>query len=169
MHRQTIAACKLLLTAVAVPATPTLAQSLDPHALYERSCGGCHEEHARDFAETQLDLADGTVVGRGSGAPLGTILARGHGGLEAREVEVLVAHLSAIAHAGGLFRTKCRICHDRAVDVARRQLIVRDGRLVGRYTGRDIPAFLTKHGRLTADEVPRIVDMLRRQLQSAPR
>ena len=66
--------------------------------------------------------------------------------------------------SGGLFEKKCRICHDRAVKLARTELTIKDGRLVGRYSKRDIATFLAGHGRLTADEVPLIVDMLKRQI-----
>ena len=78
-------------------------------------------------------------------------------------------HFAAIQKSGRLFRKKCEICHVRAVDVARDKLILRDGELVGRYTGRDTALFLTNHGRLTAEEILVMVEVLKRQvLQRLP-
>jgi len=80
------------------------------------------------------------------------------------EAKAMVAQLMSIERSGGVFEKKCRICHDRAVRLARTELVIEGGRLVGRYSKRDIVAFLANHGRLIADEVPKIVDMLKRQI-----
>ena len=69
---------------------------------------------------------------------------------------------------GWIFRDKCTLCHRNAVRLARIWLIVRDGRLVGRYTGRDIEAFLHNHGRLSDEEVGIVIKMLKRQLATKP-
>jgi len=60
------------------------------------------------------------------------------------------------------------MCHSRAVGLARGRLILSDGKLVGRYTGRDIEAFMENHGRLEGAEVSTIVRMLERQLTNEP-
>lgn len=167
MSRLALVGIGLVLATLAAPAPPAAASGPDPHALYEAKCGGCHEEHARDFTENQLRLEDGRVLARRSGMALDRFLATGHGDVAPENLDVLVGHLSAVARAGGLFERKCRICHDRAVVLARRELVIRDGRLVGRYTGRDIEAFLTHHGRLTEHERAVMLDTLQRQLRTA--
>jgi cytochrome c5 len=148
----------------AVFAAGARAQDIDPHQLYERHCGGCHAAHARDFVRKSLERRGGDIVGRNSGVALGTFMARGHGRLDAFQAREMVAHLTAIFDGGWLFQERCRICHDRAVLFARRSLVLRDGRVVGRYTGRDIRSFLDNHGRIDAGEAETIMVMLKRQL-----
>lgn len=92
------------------------------------------------------------------------LLAEGHGRLAPEEVEVIVALLSSIRSSGFVFQDKCAICHVRASDLARRELILKDGELYGRYSGRDIAAFLARHGRLTGAELPDMLATLKRQL-----
>ncbi|MBU2582562.1 MAG: hypothetical protein KJ622_12670 [Alphaproteobacteria bacterium] len=140
------------------------AQSLDPHEIYEQKCSGCHEAHGGNFAMNSLDLVDGRIVGRKGSLELREILAAGHGRLAKPEIDAVLALFESVLASGQVFQKKCRICHDRAVVFARRNLIVRDGRLRGRYSGHDIGRFLEDHGRLEADELSRIVDMFRRQL-----
>lgn len=140
------------------------AQNVDPHELFERHCAGCHAAHAGDFVTESLARRGAGVIGRNSGVSLEVYLLRGHGRLAAVQVPVMVAHLTAILDAGALFHDRCRICHDRAVLLVRRELIARDGRIAGRYTGRDIRAFLETHGRLQVGEAETIMNMLQRQL-----
>lgn len=157
----------VLLWLVGAGSPALQAQTMDPHALYERSCARCHAPHAGDFVPKSLMRLGDRIVGRESGKELRSLLAAGHGRLASGEVDAVVAHLAFILEAGGLFRDKCLICHDRAVVLARRELILRDGRLVGRYTGRDIATFLENHGRLEGAEVATILRMLERQLVGA--
>lgn len=145
------------------------AQTKDPHMLYEQRCGGCHAEHAGDFVGDSLVNSNGDIYGRKSGQELQSFLESGHGSLTAFEIETMVRHLTNIQNSGQLFRTKCRICHDRAVILARRKLIVKDGVLIGRNTKRNIAHFLLGHGRLTPDEVSTMVDVLKRQLDTQER
>jgi len=156
----------LALAALAGMAAVTPAAAADPHALYEQNCSGCHAPHAREFVERSLDLQDGQVVGRKGGAEIGAFLAGGHGRLAAADVPVMVDHLSAILRAGGLFFRRCAMCHGRGVDFARRDVIETDGRIVGRYSGRDIEVFLGNQGRLDGPGVAIIMEMLRRQLRT---
>lgn len=163
-----LAAFSLLLVFLTAGGRAALAQAGDPHALYEQRCAKCHSPHAGEFVADSLEQVDGKVVGRDSGRELRALLTRGHGRLASSEVDAMVAHLTSILAAGGLFREKCLICHGRAVGLARQKLIMRDGRLTGRYSGRDIAAFLAAHGRLEADEIPTVVQMLERQLAKPP-
>ena len=163
------AAVFLILSTLLCPSGLS-AQELDPHEIYEGRCAGCHEPHAGTFARDHLELSDGHVVGEASRRPLARFLDRGHGRLTEAQVEAMVAHLTAILHADGLFAEHCSICHLRARLVAREELVLRDGVLWGRYSGRDIAEFLTWHGRLKEVEVPIVVDMLTGSLatQSEP-
>ena len=142
------------------------AQTIDPHELYEQRCGGCHTPHAGDFVHESLVRSNGSIIGRKSGRELRAFLEAGHGKLSADEIEAMVAHLTSIQQSGRLFHKKCRICHERAVTLARRELILKDGNLIGRYSNRDMRQFLLGHGRLTADEVPAMIDVLKRQLKT---
>ena len=157
-----------LLVMILLGAPAVLAQDNDPHRLYEAHCARCHARHAGVFVQNSLSRTEQEVVGRRSGKALRSFLAAGHGNLAPREVDVVVAHLVSVLEGGGLFREKCLICHSRAVGLARSRLILSNGKLIGRYTGRDIEAFMETHGRLEGAEVSTIVQMLQRQLATEP-
>ena len=142
------------------------AQTGDPHQIYENRCGHCHAAHAGDFVHDVLAPSNGGLKGLESGQDLRDLLDAGHGGLSAEDIEILYAHLIAVQRSGRLFHSRCRICHDRAVVLARERLTVVNGRLIGRYTKRDMEEFLWNHGRLDAGEVTRMIDVLKRQLKS---
>jgi cytochrome c5 len=163
-----LAALTLAFAVLSIASGATSAQTLDPHVLYEERCAGCHAPHAGEFVPDNLARRGDQIVGRDSGKELRPFLAGGHGRLEPLEVDVMVAHLAAILEAGGLFREQCLICHDRAVVLARRELVLRGNRLVGRYSGRDIPVFLENHGRLNDSEIAIVLRMLERQLAIRP-
>ncbi|WP_417684760.1 hypothetical protein [Roseibium sp.] len=146
---------------------PASAQGPDPHQIYERKCAGCHEAHAGDFVHDNVTTGDGKVIGRRSGRPVAAFLARGHGKLAPPERAVLIEHLEQIARSGALFHDKCLVCHDRAVVFARSRLIGRQGKLVGRYSGRDVRAFLSNHGRVTAEEADTLTAILAYQLRGS--
>lgn len=156
----------LVLALIGGPAAQ--AQTIDPHALYEQRCSGCHLPHAGDFARDTLERAGNTIVVRGTGKELRSFLARGHGKLSPAEIDVMVDHLTFIVDAGALFRKKCFDCHGRAVVFARSELVLRDGTLYGRYSGRETAPFMENHGRLTGDQVATMVTMLKGQLAAQP-
>jgi len=140
------------------------AQTIDPHPLYEDRCGGCHVPHAGDFVRDNIVLSDGKLIGRKSGREPRAFLEAGHGKLTPDEIESIVILMTNIQQSGGLFQEKCIICHDRAMSLARSELIMKNGKLIGRYSKRDIEQFLSSHGRLRPDEVSKMVDVLKRQL-----
>ena len=142
----------------------TSAQSIDPHRLYEERCARCHVPHAGDLVHNDLFQSGGKIIGRETSKELRALLDAGHGRLNGQEINVMVDHLVSILESGRIFHKKCKICHDQAVVLARSELIIRNGRLTGRYTGRDMEAFLTYHGRLEEDEVGKMLKVLRRQL-----
>ncbi len=156
-----------LVLAMVLAGSPLRAQTSDPHALYEGHCAKCHAPHAGDLAHDMLVLEDGIALSRTSGETLRRILLGGHGKLTPSQADDLTDHLTAILGAGGVYRDKCLGCHDRAVRVVRRNIIVKDGRMVSRYTGRDMSQFMHQHGRLTQKEVAVILEMFARQLRTA--
>jgi hypothetical protein len=155
----------LFLVALAVAASAG-AQETDPHAIYEQSCARCHEAHAGDFVHKRLDMKGGRLISTSSGQDIEAFLSEGHGRLGPAERQILIDQLVAIRQSGRLFHDKCLTCHDRAAEFARARLIVKDGVLVGRYSGKDTGQFLQGHGRLAPDEVSRMIDVLKRQLQT---
>lgn len=155
-----------LFLAALAPAVSAGAQETDPHAIYEQSCARCHEAHAGDFVHNRLDLKEGRLVSTSSGKDVEAFLSGGHGRLGPAERQILIDQLIAIRQSGRLFHDKCLTCHDRAAEFARSNLIVKDGVLVGRYSGKDTSQFLQGHGRLAPDEVDRMIDVLKRQLQA---
>lgn len=156
----------VLLAAVAsLAASQSASAQADPHTIYETRCAGCHEPHAREFAQKSLEMKDGRVLLKGTATGLAEFLQKHpRRPLAKDDAELLDRQLAAMLQSGFLFQEKCIGCHDRAATFARLNLIERNGKLVGRYTGRDIAAFLLQHGRLTADEADTILAMLHRQL-----
>lgn len=151
--------------AVLLAPQPRADAQTSPHTLYETRCAGCHEPHAREFAQKSLDLKDGRVFLKGTDKALAEFLTRHpRKPLSKEDAETLDRQLAAMLQTGFLFQEKCVSCHERASVLARLRLIERDGKLLGRYTGRDIAGFMLEHGRLTPDEAEIIVAMLRRQL-----
>jgi hypothetical protein len=146
-----------------------VAQATDPHTIYEDKCARCHEDHGGDFVHKNLKIEDGRVVGKTSGKAIGAFLERGHGNLGQPELTLLIDHLNSIALTGQIYQTKCLICHDRAVELARARLVLKDGALIGRYSGRVIGDFLVSHGRLDDEERATIRMMLERQLTDGNR
>ncbi len=118
--------------------------------LFQERCGRCHEE-AGSFAAAHLTFDAGVLRTRRSGEHLQAFLPGHPGRLDEAELEALVANLTTIVTAGGQFRQRCAVCHGDAQSFADGQLVIRDGRLLGRYSGRDIEAYLPGHGRLDAE------------------
>ena len=155
MSNQVRAGVLCVLAALTGGLASALAQTADPHRLYEERCAACHAPHAGDFVRDKLALSGDELVARKSGRALRTILESGHGKLTPEEILSILTFMTSI-------------CHDRAVTLARSELILKDGKLIGRYSKRDIEQFLYTHGRLSPDEVPKMVDVLKRQLTVTP-
>jgi len=138
----------------------------DPHAVYETACARCHSPHAAEFfRERLIPDGDAVVIGRNR-EEFEAFLSGGHVPLSQKRVASLMDLAARVVQEPPLYGQKCRICHAPAVMLARRELLLRDGRLVGRYTGREIAGFLSAHGRLHGEETAQIVNMLRWQLET---
>lgn len=158
-----IAGLESLLALPAAAQTPDPHQ-IDPHAIYEGKCAACHPAHAGEFVRARLFQSDGRLAIQGSSRDLQTFLQSGHGKLTPEETGLLIEQFRQILMSGGLFQRKCRVCHDRAVEFARLNLIEKDGRLTGRYSHRDVADFLQNHGRLEKDEIDTMIGVLKREL-----
>lgn len=72
------------------------------------------------------------------------------------------------AHA--VFKKNCQECHSHLGEVAYDTLVVKDGRLVSKKTGRDAAEFLLRHGKgLSPAEAALVVEAMQRQMDSAHR
>ncbi|HEY0835626.1 MAG TPA: hypothetical protein VGE72_17115 [Azospirillum sp.] len=149
----------LLLLAAPMPGAPAAAADL--HRLWDDRCAECHGD-AGDFARRTLTVTGGRLLGRRPERDLRAFLLRHQGGLPAEEADRVYGMLLAQAGMPPLFQERCGICHVKASDLVRDRLILRDGVLVGRYTGRPVAAFLENHGRVGADEGPVFVGLLAR-------
>lgn len=142
-----VIAATMLATAAFVP--PAAAQ--DFHATFHDRCQACHE-HSGAFARERMEIVEGMLRSRASGREIEPFLRTHAGGMDAEMAALFVANFIAQLRSGGLYEKNCIICHDRARELVRTFLTVRDGRLVGRYSGLDIETFLISHGRLDAAE-----------------
>lgn len=140
------------------------AKALDYHALFEARCGACHG-HAGDLARAKLIFVDGALIGRETGNDIRIFLSAHYGGLSIDESAALYDMLFRQVAAAGFFRERCGICHVRARDLTKANLIVVGSELHGRYSGRDMAAFLPGHGRLDAEEAAFIHAVLLRITQ----
>lgn len=157
------AAGALLIAAAFAVALTTQSQAqtpaVDPHRLFEERCIGCHG-HAGEFARAHLQLTGTSVVGTKVRGDLSTFLRRHQGGVTAPEAAALIDAFRRQLQGGGLFQERCGACHKRAYQLARLHLILVDGKLMGRYSGRDMAAFLPTHGARTTEEAEQLFDML---------
>ncbi|TMV03309.1 hypothetical protein FGK63_20090 [Ruegeria sediminis] len=152
----------LLLAAMLGSATTVAGQVPDPHGVYEETCARCHAPHAGDFVWGELKVSDGVLAGNRSGRTVDAYLSSGHGGASPDEAATLLDHFRAVRDSGRMFQEKCRICHGTALSLTRAHLIIADGELVGRYSGRNIGALLKVHGRLSPEEAKQMLDVLTR-------
>jgi hypothetical protein len=166
-ERQSSTMLRIVLTALVLSIFAALpGVAADPHALFEERCGRCHG-HAGDFARETLYLDEGIVKGRKTRTDVRKFLPRHFGKLTAEEIDLLQSTFALQIESAGLFQAKCRICHGPAKDLARLHLILRDGELVGRYSGAPMRDFLARHGRATPEEADVLYRVLEWQLTTA--
>lgn len=133
----------------------------DLHHFWEQTCGDCHG-HAADWARRFLTVQDGKLQGRHHKDDLLVFLQ--HHYLPQDLVQPMYGMLLAQASTGPRFRERCGRCHESAVELARTSLVVRDGVLQGRQSGRPVAEFLPRHAKLglTAEDVAFFTDVLTR-------
>jgi hypothetical protein len=138
------------------------ATGIDLHWFWDQRCHECHG-HAGDFARSQLRVEQGRLVGRHHTQDLRLFLGQHqNGGAYASEMYDM---LLAQAETAPLFQQKCARCHQSAAEFARSSLVEIDGVVSGRDSRRPIADILQKHGKLTSEEVPIVVESLTRVLK----
>ncbi|WP_448190948.1 hypothetical protein [Azospirillum sp. sgz301742] len=135
------------------------ADTFDLHWFWEQRCEDCHG-HAGAFARRALSVEDGKLLGRHHRDDLMLFL-QNHG-VPAARVKPLYDMLLAQATADPRFKDKCGGCHETAAGLVRESMVLRDGVLVGRESGRPVAEYLKRHGKLRQDEVPFFVELLTR-------
>lgn len=135
------------------------ALGLDLHAFWDSRCQECHG-HAGAFARQYLSLTDGRLQGRHHREGLKQFLGKHEMG--PGHVEGIYAMLLAQIATEPIYQQKCAGCHKSAAEFARASLVMKDGVVVGKKNGQPIAEFLQRHGRLSAEERPVVVDALTR-------
>lgn len=156
MRRSVAAAVGVLVLMSASAAAP----AMDLHKFWEGRCQECHG-HSAQFARTHLAVENGQLKGRHHRDDLQGFIARHEGGAAVAGGDVY-RMLMAQAQTKPVYQQKCAGCHEAAADFARSSLAMRDGVVIGRANGVPIADFLKKHGRLTADDIPIVVESLGR-------
>lgn len=147
------------LVPLLLPTSP--GKATDLHQFWEQTCGDCHP-HAGAFAQRFLTMKDGKLQGRHHTDDLIVFLQ--HHYLPQNLVQPMYEMLLAQASTGPRFKERCGRCHESASDLARESLVVRDGVLHGRESGRPVAEFLPRHAKLglTPEDVTFFTDLLTR-------
>ncbi|MBE9553969.1 MAG: hypothetical protein IMF05_10945 [Proteobacteria bacterium] len=136
---------------VALAPWTAMAQDAKWPGLYFEQCGNCHGS-ADALLEERAILKSGVLLGRSSNRDIRTFLGSHFGQRSSEDVDIVYREILRVARGGGRFKQQCAICHVSAEELARKSLILRDGELYGRYSGRRIADYLTGHGRLATQE-----------------
>jgi len=105
------------------------------------------------------------LLGRASNRDVREFLGNHFGNRGEADAATIHMELLRVAKDGGHFRQQCEICHVSAEALACESLGWKDGGLYGRYSGRRIGDYLTRHGRLaTQDDAAFFEEVLRRRL-----
>lgn len=143
------------------------AQSVEWPGLFHQQCGACHDR-AQDLLEQRAALQEGVLRGRESGRDIRAFIGDHFGRRTEADVTAVYAELLRVAQGGGRFQQQCAVCHVSAEMLAHDSLVLRDGELYGRYSGRRIADYLARHGRLAVQkDAAFFTDVLRRNLEAA--
>lgn len=159
MHRGFLAALVVCVVSGAWSGRAT--EKDEQPGLFRERCGACHEG-AGVLAKQSLVVVDGVLFGKDSGRDIRDFLPGHFGRLTEPQLGAVYSALLRVVRDGGRFEARCAICHREATALAREKLILVDGQLRGRYTGRDIGAFLTGHGTRNPEEAAFFEGVLRR-------
>lgn len=131
----------------------------DLHAYWDERCLACHG-HAADFSRRFLRVKEGRLLGWHHREDLVQFLRTHYAADE--YAPALYAMLLAQREAEPVYREKCAGCHQRAAELVRASIVMREGRLATRRGGQDLAEFLKTHGGANADQLPGLLDTLRR-------
>lgn len=151
----------VVLALLLAPCLPGTAFATDLHAYWDDRCAACHGDSGA-FARRTLHAEDGQLAGTHHRDDLARFLQ--HHTLADDLVAPVSAMLLAQATTTPLFKSHCAACHGDAAALARKSLVMKDGVLSGKASGRPVSDFLRTHGGLTPDEVPAMTATLQRVL-----
>jgi cytochrome c5 len=151
----------LLTWAVAALLSPAAGAATDLHDYWDSRCRECHGDSAA-FARSTLRVEGGRLLGRHHTEGLATFLRQHY--LSDDLLVPVMQMLQAQVTTSPVFKEKCAGCHGTAADFARESLVMRDGVLVGRVSGRAVRDDLQRHGKLAPSQVAPMVATLERVL-----
>ena len=138
------------------------ASALDLHQFWDQRCHECHG-HAGAFARRHLKVEQAVLVGpHHRGDALKGFMGRHEMGPQ--EVDGVYAMLLAQATTQPVYQQKCAGCHQTAAELARASLARRDGVVVVRASGQPLSDLLQRHGKLSREEIPVVLESLVRVL-----
>jgi hypothetical protein len=141
-------ACLLAMTLLV--SFRVLASGTDLHRLWDDRCAICHG-HAGEFAREYLSLSAGSLQGRHHVDDLRRFLNSHY--LAGREVDAVYDMLFAQVQTQARFRNECSGCHATAARFVREALLLDDGLLYSRTSGRPVRGFLEHHRNLEPDDI----------------
>lgn len=133
----------------------------DLHSYWDTRCKDCHGD-AGAFARSTLRVQDGRLLGAHHEQDLDLFLQ--HHYLTPDLVVPVKRMLAAQVVTPPLFARHCSGCHANAAEFARKSLALRGDVPVGRRNGRPVAEYLQSHGGLAPDQIPTVVESLRRVL-----
>ena len=134
----------------------------DLHDYWDGRCRECHGD-AGDFARRTLSVERGRLLGKHHRNDLEGFLTNHY--LADELVAPVMQMLAAQVATRPLFKQHCARCHGAASDFARKSLVLRDGRAVGRTTGRVVAEYLRSHGGLAPADIPVMAATLERVMR----
>jgi hypothetical protein len=149
----------LIILLVFASLSSSAPDEFDLHDYWDQRCSYCHG-HSSEFARRFLRVDKGRLLGVHHRDDLDAFL-RNHY-LSEQLVAPVRAMLMAQLATTPLFGEKCASCHGTAAAFARKSLGVVNGVLVGTASGIKVVDYLALHGRLESQDVPIMLDTLRR-------
>lgn len=130
--------------------SPANAGGIDLHALWDDRCAECHG-HSADFAREFLKVSGGLLQGRHHVLDLHRFLE--HHYPPANQVDALYQMLLAQTNTPPRFGAECGNCHGKAADFLRDSLLLKDGELKSRRSGKSVQQFMQSHRDMTRDDI----------------
>ena len=134
----------------------------DLHDYWDGRCRECHGD-AGDFARRPPGVHRGRLVGKHHRDDPEGFLANHY--LADELVAPVMRMLTAQVTTRPLFVQQCAGCHGAATEFARESLVLRNGKAVGRKSGRAVAESLRSHGGLAPADVPVMAATLERVLR----
>ena len=135
------------------------ASGSDLHWLWDNQCAECHG-HSGEFARKFLEFKNGELQGRWHGEALLGFMHNHYA--TAIEIDAVYEMLLAQTLTEPRFKQECSSCHGRAAAFVRYSVVLREGVLLGRKSGRPIQQFLQQHQQLESDDAEFYTHLLSR-------